>query len=66
MNEVNKGTRKANGAKQTREILQLLEENGWLVPLPNGTIINGKPQKEAWRINRRAQEAANDEVSLWD
>jgi hypothetical protein len=62
VNQVSKGSRKVKSAKHTREILQLLEENGWLVPLPNGTIINGKPQIEAWRINRRAQEAANDEA----
>lgn len=62
VNQVSKGSRKVKSAKHTREILQLLEENGWLVPLPNGTIINGKPQIEAWRINRRAQEAANDDA----
>lgn len=60
VNQVNKGTRKVKSAQHTREILRLLEENGWLVALPSDTVVNGKAEREAWRINRRALEAAND------
>jgi len=27
-----------------------LEDNGWLIPLPKGTEIEGKVTREAWRI----------------
>lgn len=60
VNQVNKGTRKVKSAQHAREILRLLEENGWLVPLPSDTILNGEKAREAWRLNRRALEAAND------
>jgi hypothetical protein len=60
VNQVNKGTRKVKSAQHTREILRLLEENGWLVALLSDTVVNGKAEREAWRINRRAIEAAND------
>lgn len=30
----------------------LLERHGWLIPLPEGTQLRGKPRKLAWRINR--------------
>jgi hypothetical protein len=60
VNQVNKGTRKVKSAQHARETLRLLEENGWLIPLPSEVILNGQKTREAWRINRRALEAAND------
>jgi hypothetical protein len=30
----------------------LLERHGWLIPLPEGVHLRGKPRKLAWRINR--------------
>ncbi len=60
VNQVNKGTRKVKSAQHAREILRLLEDNGWLIALPSDTVINSKTEKEAWRINRRAIESAND------
>jgi hypothetical protein len=41
-------------ANRCREILMLLEENNWLIRLPPETQIDGKPAKEAWRLNRNA------------
>jgi hypothetical protein len=35
-----------------KEAVAILLENGWLVPLPAGTMIRGKPRKHAWRIVR--------------
>lgn len=55
VNQVNKGTRKVKSAQHTREILRLLEENGWLVALPSDTAAKG----ESWRVSRRAEEALN-------
>ncbi|WP_201157741.1 YfjI family protein [Rhodobaculum claviforme] len=35
-----------------RAALSLLEKHGWIVPLPQGTVVRGTPRKEAWRIVR--------------
>jgi len=60
VNQVNKGTRKVKSAQHTREILLLLQENGWLIPLPSDIIFKGDKVRESWRLNHRALEAAND------
>lgn len=61
VNTVNKGTRKVQSAKHAREILSLLEENNWLIPMPADTVVEGKPQKESWRVNRNALQASNSD-----
>jgi hypothetical protein len=35
-----------------RAAIAVLERHGWLVPLPAGTVVRGKPRKEAWRVVR--------------
>jgi hypothetical protein len=35
---------------EARKALSLLEENGWLAPMPEGTKIEGKVTRKAWRI----------------
>jgi hypothetical protein len=35
---------------EARKAIKLLEDNGWLLPLPSGTEIEGKVTREAWRI----------------
>lgn len=60
VNQVNKGTRKVKNAQHARETLRLLEENGWLIPLPAETAMQFGRTREAWRVNRRAMEVGND------
>lgn len=31
--------------------VQVLADHGWLIPLPAGTVLDGKARREAWRIN---------------
>lgn len=38
---------------KARAALALLERNGWVARLPEGTVIRGGARKEAWRIVRR-------------
>lgn len=38
--------------KAARTVIQVLEQHGWVVPLPAGSIVRGAPRKEAWRIVR--------------
>jgi hypothetical protein len=35
---------------EARKAIELLEDNGWLIPMPRGTSIEGKVTREAWRI----------------
>jgi hypothetical protein len=37
---------------KARAALALLEKHGWLVPLPEGTVVRGAARKEAWQIVR--------------
>jgi len=37
---------------EARKAVQMLVENGWLHPLPPGTLIEDRARKEAWRIHR--------------
>jgi hypothetical protein len=41
--------RDAKGARQT---VAILEEHGWLMPIPHGATVAGTPRREAWRIVR--------------
>lgn len=59
LNDVSKGKRIVKGADHARKIMQLLESNGWVTQLPEGTMVNGVSVKESWRISRRAKEALN-------
>ena len=36
--------------KRAKASIQLLEENGWLISFPTGTVIRGTQRKEAWQI----------------
>jgi len=55
VHEINRNeVARLKGANRCREILMLLEENHWLIRLPPETQINGKPVKEAWRLNQNA------------
>ena len=47
---------KLNSAKRGREILNLLEDNGWLIRLPADTMVGGKAVKESWRLSRNIQQ----------
>ncbi|PSW02560.1 YfjI family protein [Photobacterium lipolyticum] len=40
----------ARKAKDARALLELLEEYNWIIRLPKGVDIGGKPTKEAWRL----------------
>lgn len=40
-------------AKKARAIMAVLEEHGWLIPLDDGTVIDGRHVKEAWTIVRQ-------------
>ena len=33
-----------------RSALAVLENHGWLVPLPCDTVVRGAPRKEAWKV----------------
>jgi hypothetical protein len=39
-------------ADKARESMKILAEHGWLRPLPDGAVIDGKLYREAWRIVR--------------
>lgn len=55
VHEINRNeVARLKGANRCREILLLLEDNQWLIRLPPETQINGKPAKEAWRLNQNA------------
>lgn len=60
VNDINKNrVAKMNSAKRCREILNLLEDNGWLIRLPADTMVGGKAVKESWRLNRNTQQRAS-------
>lgn len=42
--------------------LELLQQTGWVVPLPSGTEVRGKPRKRAWRIVRPVAEGEDDDM----
>ena len=46
-------TRGLRESPKARAALALLENLGWLLPLPPGTVVNGSARKEAWRIVRQ-------------
>jgi hypothetical protein len=37
-------------AKTARRIVKLLEDHGWLYPIPGGAEVNGTPRREAWEV----------------
>jgi hypothetical protein len=39
-------------ADKARETMKILAEHGWLRPMPDGGVIDGKLYREAWRIVR--------------
>jgi hypothetical protein len=39
-------------AATARRIVALLVEHGWIVPLPAGTELDGKPRRDAWELVR--------------
>lgn len=46
------GPNRMRETKTVREALALLEAHGWLVRLPDGTVVQGMARKEAFRIVR--------------
>lgn len=38
---------------EARKFVEVLVEHGWLAPLPDGALINGKRRKQAWLIRGR-------------
>lgn len=41
---------------KARAALGIVEKHGWLVPLEPGTMVQGTPRKEAWRIVKEASD----------
>ena len=39
-------------AGTAREAMRTLEDHGWVVPLPDGAVVDGTPRREAWSIVR--------------
>jgi hypothetical protein len=37
-------------ARAARQAVQVLEEHGWIAQIAPGTVIDGAPRKEAWRL----------------
>jgi hypothetical protein len=37
-------------AKTARKAVEILEEHGWIERMAPGTVIDGAPRKEAWRL----------------
>jgi len=35
---------------KAKAAIALLQENGWLIPQPSGTVIEGKARRDSWRI----------------
>jgi len=35
-----------------QRVVEVLERHGYLTPLPAGTVVDGKPRREVWRIVR--------------
>ena len=38
--------------KAARAVMQVSEQHGWLMPLPQGSVVRGAAPKEAWRVVR--------------
>ena len=35
-----------------KKALQMLEDHGWIVPLPEGTVVRGSARSKAWKVVR--------------
>ena len=35
-----------------RRIVRILEQHGWLRKLPDGTVVEGAPRRDAWDVVR--------------
>jgi hypothetical protein len=45
-----RGLNAMKDSKTARKTVSILEEHGWIIPVENGIVIDGKFRKEAWRI----------------
>jgi hypothetical protein len=44
------GPNSIRDAAKAREAANVLQQHHWLHPIPGGTEIDGKPQKEVWEV----------------
>lgn len=49
------GPNSVRDRKTLTPLLSILESTGWLIRLPEGTVIDGRARKEAYRIVRRGE-----------
>lgn len=54
---VQRGPNPLRESPKAREALLMLQNHGWLVRLPEGTVVRGAARKEVWRIERPASSA---------
>ncbi len=47
-----RGPQQVRTARGARRAVEILEEHGWLIPLPDGAEIDGVKRREAWKIVR--------------
>ena len=45
-----KGPNALRTSAAARTAVKILEKHGWVEPLPAGTVLDGKPRKEGWRL----------------
>jgi hypothetical protein len=45
------GPNSVRSAKTARDLMHILEEHGWVLPIEKGTVIDGKFHREVWRVN---------------
>lgn len=47
---LNRGPKSLRESPEAKAAIAVLAANGWLLPLPAGTVIDGRARREAWRI----------------
>ena len=49
---VQSGPNSVRDSKAAKKALQMLEDHGWIVPLPEGTVVRGSQRSQSWKVVR--------------